>query len=203
MSKQWHCTYCGQTYVGSTTETCSLCNKSGGLVDPAGLSAKSDPGTVVQTKGIDPNTIRKFVIGCTIGVTVLIIGGGVWYYFETQRKAEAIRINYLKQIALAYFSYGDVNKKAPSKVEDIRPYLLTTTPGKYELDIYEAASTGQITVVWDLKGYRDAKEGSKLILAFETEAKQTSGFVIFADFRVVRLTREELEKAITEARTAP
>lgn len=45
-ARQVTCTFCGQTFFSSDADACSLCGKSGGLVDPmspealAGLVAK-------------------------------------------------------------------------------------------------------------------------------------------------------------------
>lgn len=37
-----YCTFCGQTFVCSDLQTCSLCNKSGGLLDPMSPAALHD-----------------------------------------------------------------------------------------------------------------------------------------------------------------
>ena|SRR5437868_4147195 len=38
-SRRWHCIHCGQTFVSSDTDQCSLCRKPGGLVDPMDQAA--------------------------------------------------------------------------------------------------------------------------------------------------------------------
>jgi hypothetical protein len=45
-ARRLHCTHCGQTFVSSDTDTCSLCRKSGGLIDPADHPAV--PGGIEQ-----------------------------------------------------------------------------------------------------------------------------------------------------------
>ena len=40
--KRVYCTFCGQTFVTDPTETCSLCRKVGGLVDPGSAAAMRD-----------------------------------------------------------------------------------------------------------------------------------------------------------------
>jgi hypothetical protein len=38
-SRRWHCIHCGQTFISSDTDTCLLCRKPGGLLDPMDQAA--------------------------------------------------------------------------------------------------------------------------------------------------------------------
>lgn len=49
--KRVHCTFCGQTFHADTMERCSLCQKSGGIVDPASDEALVDVVTRKRREG--------------------------------------------------------------------------------------------------------------------------------------------------------
>jgi hypothetical protein len=41
-SRRVYCTFCEQTFVSNDVEKCSLCQKTGGLIDPANPAAVAD-----------------------------------------------------------------------------------------------------------------------------------------------------------------
>jgi ABC-type phosphate transport system substrate-binding protein len=194
---RWYCIHCGQTFVSSDIDTCSLCQRPGGLVDPKdapktrSLVEKKEQTELKSTAGAaKASMLRWIVVGC---VMLLVVGGG-FYLFEhneSELKREALTKKELRSIWLAYVTYGADNKrKAPGNLEDLRPYLQNNQ------DCIEAIQNGTITVVWGVKNFHDAEEGSRLVIAYESQAKQTAGFAVFAYLHIENLTAEQLEKTL-------
>ena len=85
-ARRIYCTFCGQTYVSSDAEKCSLCNKSGGIVDPMAPEALAD---LVAKKQADPtgkfgdalvkaanmSVLARNLIRLTSAGIVTIVGG--------------------------------------------------------------------------------------------------------------------------------
>jgi hypothetical protein len=194
-----------------------MCHKTGGLVDPRDSTASSDLAVKNQQSEINSNTAVKpegsakagALTWIVLGLVLVLLGGGAVFYFSKQDsglQGEALTKLQLKAIGLAYASFGDANRrKAPSKIEDLHPYLHGNTwppeAGKLNRECYQGINEGKYIVIWGVKDFHGAKEGSNLLIAYESEARQTSGLAIFADSRVERLSAEQLEKAISETPT--
>jgi hypothetical protein len=176
---------------------------------PAALSRNSNssgPGAEpINKPGAQaPNWILR----CSIAAGILLPLGVVAYLWIPELvsdwRGDPVTKNQLKRIALAYWSFGDAYKdKAPTKLQDLHPFMHAQAwpPDDGDQKAYGAVQNGRYTVVWGVKDFHKAKEGSKLLLVYETEAKKTTGFAIFADHRIERLTPEQLEKAIRETPT--
>ena len=88
-SRRWYCIHCAQTFVSSDSDTCSLCRKSGGLVDPDDPTAlrdllqkkqeiESNPGGVaeaVATGAITALFAWRFLRCFVGGVLLLVLAG--------------------------------------------------------------------------------------------------------------------------------
>jgi hypothetical protein len=82
-SRQWYCTECGQTFISSDASSCSLCRKSGGLIDAEDPIALRDFMQKKQASDIDINRVAeraviyailmRRIIRCLIGGVVSLL----------------------------------------------------------------------------------------------------------------------------------
>jgi hypothetical protein len=100
-------------------------------------------------------------------------------------------VNDLKQIGLAYHNYNDATNKAPSKAEDLGPYL---EMNKRLLDLLK---NGDVVFIWDvpLKQIINMAGTSNTVLAYEKDAPTKGGYVLMADASVKKLSADEFKKA--------
>jgi hypothetical protein len=164
---------------------------------------QTNASTVAVSRNSSTGSSIKWI---AVFVGILLVVCVAYYFYDQASRREALTKHDLKGIHLAISSFGDTTRgRTPSKLEDLHPFFHGNTwppeAGKADRDLYQAIKDGKYTVIWGLKEFRDAKEGSKTLVAYETEARRTAGFAIFADFRVERLTAEELEKSINETKT--
>jgi hypothetical protein len=88
-SRRWYCIHCGQTFVSSDSDTCSLCRKSGGLVDPDAPVAlrdlvqkkqeiESNPGGAAEgvASGAVTALLAWRVLRCFVGGIVMLVLAG-------------------------------------------------------------------------------------------------------------------------------
>ena len=64
-ARRVYCTFCGQTFVSSDEETCTLCGKTGGIMDPMNPAALTD---LVAKKREEANSDQR--VGSTVGDVV-------------------------------------------------------------------------------------------------------------------------------------
>jgi len=116
LSQNVYCLSCGQTYISSTTEACSLCGAGGTLIDPERpealrdlqLRRQQDASRLPQTSGewfwsiVDTCLIRPFSALSVIGGLVLI-GIFVWLLATETGPADEERRNVSGLEAVATF----------------------------------------------------------------------------------------------------
>jgi hypothetical protein len=89
-SRRWYCIHCGQVFVSSDIDTCSLCRKSGGLVDPEDPTALRDLVRKKQQNEVNPNSVGECVakgltnalfirriLRCSVGGILLLLLAGL------------------------------------------------------------------------------------------------------------------------------
>jgi len=109
--------------------------------------------------------------------------------YGTVQAQDKVTANDLKQIGLAYHNHIDAVSRAPQKAEDLAPYfdnskkLLDHLKSK-RIEFYYGVGIAQMT------------EGtSNTILAYEKDAPDKGGQVLFGDGSVRKLTADEFKKA--------
>ena len=100
--------------------------------------------------------------------------------------------NDLKQIGLAYHNYNDATNKAPSKAEDLGPYL------EMNKRLIDMLKNGDVVFIWDVPLKQIVNMGagtSNTVLAYEKDAPTKGGYVLMADASVKKLAADEFKKA--------
>jgi hypothetical protein len=64
----------------------------------------------------------------------------------------------------------------------------------WDAETLRALKKGKYVVVWDQQGALKARTGTDIITAYEQQAAESGGFVLFADGRVEWMSAEELER---------
>lgn len=125
------------------------------------------------------------------GLLVLVCGGcGIGGYFAlqgVQKAAEKVkRSNDLKQIGLAYHEYNSRFQKAPEKAEDLQP-LLTQDP-----QVFDLLKNGSVVFIYGVSLKDLNKVGhSQTVIAYEKEAPEKGGIVLYADAFTESVTAAE------------
>jgi hypothetical protein len=125
-------------------------------------------------------------------ITVLLFAG-------CQRSATPPRLTkiHLQAINLTYLSFCDVNGKPPSNLDELAPFIMQV-PEEHPIwdeEILRALREGKYVVIWNQKGALEVRQGTDVITAYEQDAPERGGFVVFADGQVHWMSAEELERA--------
>jgi hypothetical protein len=106
-----HCRFCEQTYLSDNLACCSLCGKTGGLVDPATIPAETDlvrqdleePALMSGSRSLVDTflqaRIRRISLQCAI-VGFGLIGAGVWLLCKSSFQGDTT------ESTLGYLSAG-------------------------------------------------------------------------------------------------
>jgi hypothetical protein len=105
------------------------------------------------------------------------------------RADDRVTANDLKQIGLAYHGHHDATNKAPQKAEDLAPYFENSKK------LLDHLKTKRIEFYYGV-GLLQMPEGtSNTVLAYEKDAPEKGGLVLFGDGSVKKLSADEFKKA--------
>jgi len=72
-----YCKFCEQTFITDELDRCSLCRKTGGLLDPMSPGALTDMVTKKRELTDPANQLRK---GLETGVNIILLVGQLFFY---------------------------------------------------------------------------------------------------------------------------
>lgn len=122
-------------------------------------------------------------------LTALVMLAVAVGFVQAQVGNERETANTLKQIGLAYHNHCDTTGKAPTKAEDLAPYLDNNKK------LVDTIKSGQIVFIFDV-AIRDMKAGtSNTVLAYQKDTATKGGQVLMGDGSVKKMTAEEFKKA--------
>ncbi len=105
----------------------------------------------------------------------------------------------LKNLNVAYYNFCAVNGRSPGGIDELAPYLVSTTFPESHREMEEEClrdlKEGKYSVIWNQQGVLEAKAGTDILTAYESRVAEGGGFVVFADGRVQYMTPGELEQA--------
>jgi hypothetical protein len=131
---------------------------------------------------------RGLAVVLTLTVVAILLGcGGIQKAIQEEQKKQQRR-DQLDAIATAYFDFRtDNNEQSPSQVADLEKYL--------QPEPLAALNNGEFLVVWDadFDGMKKGKE--TYVLAYESAAPTSGGFVLMADEDVKEMTAAEFNAA--------
>lgn len=85
-----YCLACGQTYISSSVDTCTLCGKNGSVVDPDSAEALCDPrnithGALLQIEQLFANSAGMVLLPLiALGGVALVVAGGTFILAESE-----------------------------------------------------------------------------------------------------------------------
>jgi hypothetical protein len=151
------------------------------------------------------NKTLWIVLGAIGGVLVLgcLVCAGAGYFIysgvSTSVREQADRqkrLNDLRQVAMAVQSYQDQNRRGPSKVDELAPYLEGN-----DSPVVARIRSGDIEVVWNAASHTQQTDGtSNVIIAWDTKASGTRRLVAFMDGMARDLSAEQFQST-PKART--
>jgi hypothetical protein len=103
--------------------------------------------------------------------------------------------NDLKQIGIAWLSHNDATRKAPSRADDLFPYMEGPTS-----PVSIALKSGMYTVYYgvsidDIIKAKDSPGTSQTVLGYEAAAPTAGGMVLMADGSVLRMVPAQFAAA--------
>jgi hypothetical protein len=108
------------------------------------------------------------------------------------------RQNDLMQIGLAYHNYVDTNSKAPTKADDLTPFLFGSAEPVAML------TDGRVVFIYGvtIKDMEKQQGTMNTVIAYESKVPNEGGLVIMGDASVRNVTATEF-KGMTLAKAAP
>ncbi len=99
-------------------------------------------------------------------------------------------VNGLKQIGLAYHAIQDATNKAPTKAEDLGPYI------ENDKRLLGLLNNKDIVFIYGVKLLEMTDGSSNTVLAYEKDAPTKGGAVLYGDGSVRKMSADEFKKAI-------
>jgi len=107
---------------------------------------------------------------------------------ESGINAESIvRKNNLHAIGIAYHEFSDKHRKAPSKADDLQPFLAKNA------DAWRTLSDDSLIFVYEVNVFDFLKDASKFVLAYDKKTPSSGGMVLMADGFVKEVSAAEFK----------